>query len=121
MSWGMLLLGVVMNIGGIYIIKMRINSLGAVQFDSVKSVVMFFVSILTSPLAVFGGIITVLACLPYAIAISKLELSIAYPLSVALSCLIVVPLTAIYFGEGITANKMIGIAMILGSLYFLYK
>jgi len=50
-----------------------------------------------------------------------MELSVAYPASVALNCLILIPLSIIFLKEGISWSKVTGIGMILTSLYLLYK
>ncbi|MFA6078139.1 MAG: hypothetical protein WC779_00110 [Candidatus Omnitrophota bacterium] len=121
LSWGMLFIGVIMNVMGMYFIKMKMNELGGMQVSSVKVLADYFLMFMRSPLAVVGVALFLLAPLPYAVAVSRMELSVAYPLSIALSCLIIVPLTFIFFGESVTANKVIAIFMILGSLYFLYK
>ncbi len=121
LSWGMLLMGVLANVAGIYLVKMRMNELGGIQVSSVKVVVDYFLMFIRSPLATLGVVLFLLAPLPYAIAVSRMELSVAYPLSIALSCLILAPLTIIFFGEALTLNKAVAIVMIIASLYFLYK
>ena len=121
LSWGMLIIGVFANVMGMYLVKMKMNELGGIEVSSLRMVVTYFLALARSPLAVIGAIIFLIAPLPYAIAISRMELSVAYPLSIALSCLILLPLTFIFFGESVTFNKVAATAMILASLYFLYK
>lgn len=121
LSWGMLLIGVFTNVTGMYLVKMKMNELGGIEVSSLKAVLGYFLIFARSPLAVIGVILFLIAPLPYAIAVSRMELSLVYPLSIALSCLIIVPLTFIFFGESVTLNKIVAIAMILGSLYFLYR
>ncbi|MCM8790632.1 MAG: hypothetical protein NC938_02920 [Candidatus Omnitrophica bacterium] len=121
LTWGMILVGVIMNVLGMYFVKMRMNELGAIELTSVKAVTGYFLSLVMSPLALVGLILFLLAPLPSAIALSRMELSIAYPLSIALSCLIIVPLASIFFGEIVNMNKILAIVMIIASLYFMYK
>ena len=121
LSWGMLLIGVVMNVFGIYVVKMKINELGEFSFGSFATVVNYFLTLAKSPLAIIGAVAIMAAPFPYAIALSKMELSIAYPLSVALNCILVLFLTVLFLGESLTWNKAGAIAMILVSLFFLYK
>ena len=121
LSWGMVLAGVVMNVAGIYIVKLKINNIGAIQFDSMRVVVEYFLTLAKSPLAIIGGILIMAAPFPYAIALSRMQLSMAYPLSIALNCAIILPLSIIFLGESVTVNKLTAIGMVLISLYFLYK
>lgn len=121
LNWGMLLIGVITNVMGMYLVKMKMNELGGIDVSSMKMALGYFLLLLRSPLAMIGAILFIIAPFPYAVAISRMELSLAYPLSIALSCLIIVPLTFIFFGESITFNKIAAIAMILVSLYFLYR
>jgi multidrug transporter EmrE-like cation transporter len=106
---------------GMYLVKMKMNEMGSIEVGSLKVILNYFMMLVKSPLAVIGVILFMVAPLPYAISISRLELSLAYPLSIALSCLIILPLTFIFFGETITFNKITAVVMILISIYFLYK
>jgi len=121
LSWGMLIIGVIMNVMGMYLVKMKMNEIGIMEVSSFKVVLNYFLMLIKSPFAVAGIVLFLVAPLPYAISISRLELSLAYPLSIALSCLIILPLTFIFFGESITFNKIAAVVMILISVYFLYK
>jgi len=121
LTWGMILAGVVTNVLGMYLIKMKMNDLGAIQVTSLGSVIQYFFMLAKSAAAMTGFVLFMIAPVPFAIALSRMELSTAYPLSIALSCLMVVPITALFFGETIGANKVIAIVMIITSLYFLYK
>ena len=121
LSWGMLFFGVLLNVFGIYLVKMKINTLGNVQLDSIAAVINYFFTLIRIPLVIIGGVAVLIAPLSYAIALSRMQLSVAYPVSVALNCLILIPLTVIFLGEGFNLNKAIGIVLILLSLYLLYK
>lgn len=121
LSWGMLLIGSIMNVFGVYVIKMKINTLGGFQFNSLGGVFDYFLALMRFPLVIIGAIFVLIVPLPYAIALSKMELSVAYPLSVAFNCLIILPLAAIFLGESITLSKLVAVGLILVSLYFLYK
>lgn len=120
LSWGMLFIGVLLNVFGIYIIKLKINTLGNIQLESIGAMIGYFLTLIKMPLVIVGAISVLAAPLPYAIALSRLELSIAYPASVALNCLIILPLTIIFLGEDLTFTKAIGMGLILVSLYLLY-
>lgn len=121
LSWGMLILGVLLNVFGAYAVKAKINTLGSIPFDSVLSVINYFFALIKFPLAIAGAIAILAAPFPYAIALSRMDLSIAYPVSVAINCLILIPITILFLGEMLTVNKSIGILLILVSLFLLHK
>ena len=121
LSWGMLFLGVIMNVVGVYLVKLKINELGAVQFDALMSVITYFIDLIRTPLVLVGAFFVLAAPLPYAIALSRMDLSVAYPFSIALNCLIILPIAVIYLGEGFTWNKAIGTGLIIISIYVLYR
>lgn len=110
-----------MNVAGVYAVKAKINELGDIHFNSLIAVIGYFFTLLRFPIVIIGAIFILTAPLPYAIALSKMELSVAYPVSVAVSCLIILPLAVIFLGETVTWNKVMGIGLILAGLYFLYK
>jgi len=121
LSWGMLFVGVILNVAGIYFVKMKINHIGVPHLDSFGAIFNYFTTLGRSPLVIVGLFLFFVACLPYAIALSRMELSVAYPVSVALNCLILIPLSIIFLKEDISWSKVTGIGMILTSLYLLYK
>ena len=121
LSWGMLLVGVIMNVFGVYVIKIKINSIGSVQFNSFMTVVNYFFTLAKSPMVIVGALVLLSAPAPYAIALSSMDLSVAYPASVALNCLIIIPLTVLFLGEALTLYKVAGLTLMVVSLYFLYK
>jgi multidrug transporter EmrE-like cation transporter len=59
--------------------------------------------------------------IPYAIALSRMEVSIVYPMVVALTSLILLPLTIIFFKESFSFYKVIGISLIILSMYLLNR
>lgn len=121
LTWGMLLLGVLMNVIGIYAVKVKMNALGSMGVGSIGAVVGYLVELVKSPSALIGGVLVMAAPLPYAVALSRMQLSIAYPISIALNFLVILPITVIFLGEALTINKLLGGFLILVSIYLLYK
>lgn len=76
---------------------------------------------LKSPGAILGLIFFVAAPFFLAVAVSRMELSIAYPIQVGLNIIMVIALSLIYLGENLTIEKGIGIGLVIGSIYFLSK
>ena len=121
MTWGMILLGVIMDVFGAFVVKIKINELGAVNYSSIKFVYLFFWELLKYPPAVAGGIVILLSPIPYALALSRLEVSTAYPVLVAFNSMLLLPVSIIFLGEAFTFNKIIGFIFLVIALIFLYK
>jgi len=121
LTWGMLIIGVIMNVFGIYVVKVKMNILGQVQLSSFGTVFNYFFTLLKSPLALCGVLAVLAAPLPLAIAVSRMELSVAYPAAIAFNFVILVPLSVLFLGESITLGKAAGIGLIVISLYLLHK
>ena len=121
MSWGMISIGVLMNVFGIYAVKAKMNALGSVELNSIGAVLCYFIALAKSPMALAGAVLVMADPIPYAIALSRMELSVAYPVSIALNFLIVLPLSVVFLGEAMNAYKLTGIGLIILSIYFLYK
>ena len=121
MSWGMLCLSVVFNAYSVFLIKRRLNDLGKIKLESFQFVFNYSLEFLKSPGAILGLIFFVAAPFFLAVAVSRMELSIAYPIQVGLNIIMVIALSLIYLGENLTIEKGIGIGLVIGSIYFLSK
>ena len=119
LSWGMLVLSVVFNASGVFLIKSQLNALGEIQLSSFQMVFHYIIEFLKSPVTCVGLVMFGLAPFFFAVAISRMEISIAYPAQVGLNFVIIVALGFLFLGEPLTMQKFIGIGLVLGSLYFL--
>lgn len=121
LSWGMLVLSVAFNAVGAFVIKMRLNELGPMKMESIRSTVNYCLSVLQSPLVVFGVVIFFLAPFVFAVALSRMEISIAYPVQVGLNFIFVLLLALLFLGEQMTLLKIIGITAVLIGVVCLVK
>ena len=121
MSWGMLVLSVVFNAYSIFLIKRRLNELGEINLNSFLFVFNYGLEFLKSSGAITGLILFLAAPFFLAVAVSRMELTIAYPVQVGLNFILVIVLSLIYLGESLTLEKGIGIGLVIGSIYFLSK
>lgn len=121
LSWGMLFLSVLFNAYGVFVIKYKINELGEIQLNSFRIVINYFIALLKSPLVISGVALFFLAPFLFAIALSRMEISIAYPAQVGLNFIFLLLLAFIFLGENLTINKIIAISLVICSIYFLYK
>ena len=121
LTWGMIIIAVILNVAGISVVKMKVNELGNFKPDSLQSLWNYFILLIKSPLALMGGVCILIAPVPYLIAVSRMEVSIVYPLTVALTCFILIPVSVIFLGEGMALRKIIGVLMLILSIYLLGK
>jgi len=121
LSWGMLILSVIFNVVGVFVVKIKLNELGPVKFDSVKTVVSYFLLLLRSELVIAGVFLFFVAPFLFAVALSRMEISVAYPVQVAFNFLLLVLLAVIFLGESLTLTKTMAIVFALMSMFLLYK
>lgn len=120
-TWGMIILAALMDVYGAYVVKARINELGPVRYESFVIVFKYLFELSKSPLVLFGAFLILTAPIPYVLALSRMELSTAYPIIVAVSALLLIPVAIIFLGETISWYKTMGIIIIILGLCFIYK
>ena len=121
LTWGMVLGYVVLNAYGALMLKYKINQMGAVSFKSFRELLIYFYTLLKSPLSVSAVIAIFASAFVWMAALSRMEISVAYPAAVGLNFFIVVFLGIYFFNETITLFKIIGIVLIFLSMFFLSK
>jgi multidrug transporter EmrE-like cation transporter len=114
MAWLYVAITVLFTIYGQIIVKWRVLRYGHVP-ASLHGKAMFLTNLLLDPWvlsALAGGFVAALAWMG---ALSKLDLSRAYPFT-ALSFAMVLLLSAIFFGESITGAKVVGVTLVIAGL-----
>lgn len=114
----MLVLSVLFNAYGVFLIKKRLNELGEIRVESLQLIGSYGVAFLNSAGALTGVILFVLAPFLFAVAVSRMEISIAYPVQVGLNFMCIVLLALLFLGEPLTLHKTIGMILVLASIYF---
>ena len=120
-TWGMIFFAALMDVYGAYVIKARINELEPVKYESIITVLKYLLELSKSPLVLFGAFLILTAPIPYALALSRMELSTAYPVIVGITALLLIPVAIFFLGESISWYKVIGIIIIIIGLYFIHK
>lgn len=118
LSWGMVLSYVVLNSAGALLIKYRILQLGETHFHSFESFTRYFARLMTSYEVIGGFGAIFLSALAWMIALSKMDLSVAYPVGIGLNFLIIVSTAVLVYDEVLSTNKIIGIVLLLLGLIF---
>lgn len=105
---------VVLTVYGQLIVKWRVGELGALPPGTMEKIeVMLRLTITPWMLSVYAA--AVLAGLAWMFAVSQLELSRAYPF-VGLTFGLVLIASAVFFGESVTAGKLLGTGLIIAGI-----
>jgi multidrug transporter EmrE-like cation transporter len=121
MSWGMVAAYVLLNSFGALAIKHEVHRIGAADATSVTSVVRFFTATLLSPPVLVALFAIGLSACAWIIALSRMQLSTAYPVAVALNCLIVVSTGFTVYGEPLGYGKLAALGLLFTSLALLFR
>lgn len=121
LSWGMVLAYIVFNSFGALIIKYKINEMGTIQFGSFRFVIKYFYELIKSPLIICGIFSIFISAFVWMVALSRLQISIAYPVAVGLNFIVVVTVALIFFKEHLSVEKIIGIVLIFISVFLISR
>jgi len=115
-----IILTIVFTVYGQIILKWRIRDFGSLPVDFMDKI-RFLISLLFDP-GIFSGFFAgFLASLAWMSAMTKFELSHAYPF-MSLNFVIVLLLSGLIFNEAVTINKVVGITLIvLGTIISSHK
>ena len=121
LSWGMVLAYIVFNSVGALIIKYKINEMGTIQLSSFRFVIKYFYELVKSPLIICGIFSIFISAFVWMVALSRLQISIAYPVAVGLNFIVVVTVALIFFKEHLSVEKIIGIVLIFISVFLISR
>lgn len=112
-------LTIIFTVYGQLILKQQVNTL-TIAPSGMELLPFYLKFIITRPLVLSGFISAVLASVAWIGAISKFELSYAYPF-MSLNFVVVVILSFAFFGEDINWYKIIGLIFICLGVYIVSK
>lgn len=121
LAWSMVFIYALLNSSGALIIKLKLNRLGEVHVSSFRSFLSYFVTLFTSYEVLCGLAFIFISALAWMVALSKMELSIAYPVGVGLNFLFILAMSILFVGEEMTFYKAIGIFFIFLGMIFMSK
>jgi multidrug transporter EmrE-like cation transporter len=120
-SWGMLIFSVAFNVIGVFVIKQKINELGIVRVESIKAVMSYFGMMMKSPAVLIAAVLFFSAPFFFVVALSRLDIVVAYPVQLGLNFILVILLATFFLGEAITLWKVLGMAFILIGICLINK
>jgi len=115
-----ILLTIGLTVYGQIILKWRIRYLGKLP-DNISDKIKFLVSLFYDPGIFSGFFAAFLASLAWMAAMTKFDLSHAYPF-MSLNFVLVLLLSGLIFSESVTTNKIVGVTFIvIGTLISSYE
>jgi multidrug transporter EmrE-like cation transporter len=114
MAWVYVAATSLLTIYGQIVLKWQVLRRGALP-ASVGGKVSFFTNLVLDPWVLSALVGGFMAVLTWMAALSKLDLSRAYPFT-ALSFAMVLVLSGIFFGEPITSAKVLGVGLVIAGL-----
>jgi multidrug transporter EmrE-like cation transporter len=110
---------ILFTVYGQLILKWRIGIYGALPMD-LKQKIVFLCHVVIDPFVISGLLSAFIASLFWMMAMTKFELSYAYPF-MGLTYVIVFGLAVFLFGESFTVYKCIGISLIIAGIIVLSR
>ena len=121
MTWGMVLAYVVFNASGALAIKYKLSQVGPFHFESWSQTFRYFGTLFASPWVLGGFFCLFASAMAWIIALSRLELSVAYPVAIGLNFLVIITVGLTFYQERLDLEKAIGLLLLIGSLFFVCK
>jgi len=109
---------IIINVIGQLLMKMGMNTLAPLNFKN--SIFKEGLRIFSNKYVIFGIITYVAGTFLWLYVLSKMELSISYPM-LSISYILIAFFSWLFIGEPITITKIIGIALIGSGVFFLLK
>lgn len=120
-TWNLLFLCVICDVIGIFIIKIYINKQGPVPLDQLSDSLMYFINLFSYPIVILGAVMFFAAPFLFAMALSRMEVSTAYPVQVGLNFALLVILAVWLLGESLSFYKIMGLVMVAASILCLLE
>ena len=111
LSLGLVFFTVMLTVYGQLVVKWRVRQAGALPLNFTKKVV-FLADLMLDPWIISGIVAAFLAGLSWMAAMTKFELSYAYPFT-SLAFVLVLLLSVVLFHETITAPKLLGVIVVV--------
>lgn len=102
---------VLLTVYGQLVIKWQVSSLGAIPSGGAEKI-FFFCRLIVNPWVLSAYAAALLASVAWMGAVSKMPISEAYPF-MSTAFVLVMLLGSFFFGETLTLNKILGIALIM--------
>lgn len=110
-SLTVILLAVSMAVTSQFMLKAGMNAIGKIDLSLQTNYILKFIEVFSQPYIISGFLLYGFGALLWLIALSRVDLSFAYPF-VSLSIVLVVAVSILKFGEPFTLNRVLGTLLI---------
>lgn len=102
------------------IFKSWVNTLGSIPF-SLSSVVGIVGKILTTPIMLLGLVLYGLGFLAWILILSRVSLSLVYPVVLSLNIISILVLSNLLFHEAVSPLQIVGVVVIVGGIFLVFS
>ena len=115
-----ILLSISFGVASQLIIKWKMGQFSFSDYDTMADKFIFAFSMLLNPYIIISLILTLLAGVTWMIAMTKFEISYAYPFTL-LGLVFVTIFSVLFFGESINWQKVVGIVFVLFGIFIISR
>jgi multidrug transporter EmrE-like cation transporter len=115
-----LLLAISFGVASQLIIKWKMGQFSFNDYETMTDKFIFAFSMLFNPYIIISLVFTLLAGVTWMIAMTKFEISYAYPFTI-LGLIFVSIFSVLFFGETISATKIIGILFVMIGIFIISR
>lgn len=119
-TWGFIMTAAVFDVVAVILIKMRLNILGPVKFSSFTETFTYCINVISTVQTFIATLVILLSPVLYGFALSRINLSTAYPLIIGFSAISLVLCSIFILNEPVSTNKLIGIITIVCGISLIY-
>ncbi len=109
-----LFLAITLNASANILLKIGMNRTGSFSFTNIKEI---FTEVVLNPVIIGGVFCFVLALAAYTYVLSKINLSIAYPIMTSVGYMIVILASWLFLKENISGVQFAGFCLIIGGVW----
>ena len=113
-------LSIAFGVSSQLIIKWKMSSISLDGYQSITDKFLFAFAMLSNPYIVLSIIFTFLSGLSWMIAMTKFEISYAYPFTI-LGLVFVTTFSVLFFGETVGWQKIVGVLFVIFGIFIISK
>lgn len=110
-SIGLILIAVVFSVSGQLLLKAGANKVGRIETSALKNPLQIVFSFVKSPLIIVGLLLFIISAFLWIIALTRVDLSFAYPL-VGTSYVLILLFSRIILGEDVNILRWLGALLV---------
>lgn len=121
LSWGLIILSALCDSYAAFIVKMKFNELGPMDFSSFSNFFRYLLEFVKSPVLLTAALTFVAAPFLWFVALNRIDLSVGYPGLVGFHLIFIMTFGIFFLAEPVTARKLLGVLLVGASFYLLQK